>query len=190
MSRSSVQDRRPAFKRAVFAGRIPDSVKVLLLRLLEDMDHKLMVSVPRSKLAEDLGVPLPRISERVKVARAKGYLSQVKRGRPGVTAVYQGMVQRRGTDSVPLEVRHPVPSRGTESVPVSDPLEVRPDHTQVGNAPRESERITAAHPRDVGNDEETEGHPARSELLVCEWHRWTDCPDDCANHPHTSGRTA
>jgi DNA-binding Lrp family transcriptional regulator len=132
MSRPSVGDRRPAFKRAVFAGRIPDSVKVLLLRLLEDMSPKLVVSVPRSKLAEDLGVPLPRISERVKVAREKGYLSQVRRGRQGVTAVYQGMVQRRGTESVPLEVRHPVPSRGTESVPVSPPLEVRPDHTQVG----------------------------------------------------------
>jgi hypothetical protein len=134
VTRRRPEDRRPDFKRAVFAGRMPDSVKVLLLRLLEDMNHKLIVSVPRSKLAKDLGVPLPRISERAKVARDLGYLSQVRRGRPGVTAVYQGTTPNRGTESVPLEVRPPVPSRGTESVPVSDPLEVRPDHTQVGTA--------------------------------------------------------
>lgn len=127
------EDKRPAFKRAVFAGRMPDSVKVLLLRLLEDMNHKLIVSVPRSKLAQDLGVPPPRISERIKVARDLGYLGQVRRGRPGVTAVYQGFaVRQRGTESVPLEVRHPVPSEGTDSVPQSGGLEVRPDHTQVG----------------------------------------------------------
>jgi hypothetical protein len=57
VTRRRPEDRRPDFKRAVFAGRMPDSVKVLLLRLLEDMNHKLIVSVPRSKLAKDLGVP-------------------------------------------------------------------------------------------------------------------------------------
>jgi hypothetical protein len=107
VTRRRPEDRRPDFKRAVFAGRMPDSVKVLLLRLLEDMNHKLIVSVPRSKLAKDLGVPLPRISERAKVARDLGYLSQVRRGRPGVTAVYQGTTPNRGTESVPLEVRPP-----------------------------------------------------------------------------------
>lgn len=129
-------DRRREFRRAVFIGRMPDSVKVLLLRLLEDMDAKLIVSVPRNRLAADLGVPPARISERVAKARELGYLSQVRRGRPGVTAVYQGH-SRRGTESVPLEVRHPVPSGGTESVPLSGGLEVRPDHTQVGNGHRE-----------------------------------------------------
>jgi hypothetical protein len=182
------EDRRPAFKRAVFAGRMPDSVKVLLLRLLEDMNPKLVVSVPRSKLAEDLGVPLPRISERVKVAREKGYLSQVRRGRPGVTAVYQGMVQRRGTGSVPLEVRHPVPSRGTDSVPLSGPLEVRPDHTQVGNG--SPNFVTARNDTDrhVGTKEKTEDQRVRSDLLVCDCHGASDCAS--LDRPHEREESA
>lgn len=146
------QDRRPAFRTAVFAADVPDSVKVLLLRLLEDMNHKLIVSVPRSRLAADLDVPYARITERVKVARDKGYLDQVRRGRPGVTAVYQG-VPRRGTDSVPLEVRPPVPSEGTDSVPSSGGLEVRPDHTQVGTASR-SRKAPNREPAETGSNEE------------------------------------
>lgn len=188
MTARRVEDRRPAFKRAVFAGRMPDSVKVLLLRLLEDMDHKLIVSVPRSKLAEGLGVPMPRISERTKVARELGYLSQVRRGRPGLTAVYQGMVRRRGTESVPLEVRPPVPSRGTESVPNSDPLEVRPDHTQVGNAPLGPERIPVGHPRNGSRDERAGDPPVRHDLMVCDCHGLPDCV--ALNHLHSREETA
>jgi DNA-binding transcriptional ArsR family regulator len=162
-------DKRVAFKRAVFVGRMPDSVKVLLLRLLEDMDAKLIVSVPRSKLAEDLGVPMARISERIKVARELGYLDQVRRGRPGVTAVYQGL---RGTGSVPrTEVRPPVPQLGTGSVPQSGGLEVRPDHTQVGTG-----RSERTGPFELLHRRGIEEEP-------CRWHRHDGCPADCADHP-------
>lgn len=172
-------DKRVAFRRAVFVGRMPDSVKVLLLRLLEDMDSKLIVSVPRSRLAADLGVPMPRISERVKVARDLGYLDQVRRGRPGVTAVYQGL---RGTGSVPrAEVRHPVPSRGTESVPLSTGLEVRPDHTQVGTGRSErTDPLDAGTQR--GSEERSVERGARFPMTGCRWHEHL-CPDDCADHP-------
>ena len=136
---------------------MPDSVKVLLLRLLEDMNHKGIVSVPRSRLAAELGTAPARVSERIKLARELGYLDQVRRGRPGVTAVYQALIPPQlGTDSVPLtspqlgtETRTCL---GTESVPNSGGLEVRPDHTQVGNGSAYRPGIRPAPPQRGSNE--------------------------------------
>ncbi|MFF0268659.1 hypothetical protein [Kribbella sp. NPDC004536] len=135
-----------------------DGCRVLLLRLLDDMGPDGIVSIPRSKLAAELGVAPPRISERVKLARALGFLDIVRRARPKVTAVYQATIPSpaRGTESVPQtwndgylsEVRPAVPVTGTESVPLSTVSEVRMYPTQVvgtlaaepGTSPRGEKR--------------------------------------------------
>src|SRR4051794_21166078 len=102
-----------------------DGCRVLLLRLADSMDPDGYVSIPRTKLAAQLGVAPARVSERIKLARALGFLDIAEQARPRVTAVYQGMLPdaARGTGAVPLEtdseVQPPVTVRGTESVPLS-----------------------------------------------------------------------
>jgi hypothetical protein len=158
-----------------------DGCRVLLLRLLDDMNGRGIVSVPRSKLADELGVAPARISERVALARSLGFLDLVRRARPRVTAVYQATIPAapevrlaylRGTDS---EVRPPVPPRGTDSVPLRGGSEVQIPGTQVGNGQRDAERTPQGHHRDVGNDEKTEDNSARYGLTVCDCHGVTDC---------------
>jgi hypothetical protein len=115
-----------------------DGCRVLLLRLLEDMTANGIVSIPRSKLAAELGVAPARITERIKLAKSLGLLVDVRRARPKVTAVYQatlpGAIALRGTPAVPLdessEVRPPVTVAGTESVPLNGGSEVRMYPTQ------------------------------------------------------------
>lgn len=65
------------------------------------MDAKCVVSVPRQKLAEMLGVHPSRVSERMADAKKLGLLDTVRRGRPSVTAVYQGLMPK------PSMVREP-----------------------------------------------------------------------------------
>jgi hypothetical protein len=71
-----------------------DGCRVLLLRLLDDMTANGIVSIPRSKLAADLGVAPARVSERIKLAKSLGLLVDVRRARPKVTAVYQATLPR------------------------------------------------------------------------------------------------
>jgi hypothetical protein len=176
-------NRKDDWKRAIFRSRpgMTDGCRVLLLRLLEDMNHKGIVSIPRSKLAAELGVAPARISERIALARDLGFLDVVRRARPKVTAVYQATIpkQSRGTESVPLppigEVRSPFPLRGTPAVPLKGGSEVQIPGTQVGNAPREPERTPTGRPRNVGNDEGLRDDPARYGLTVCDCHGFTDC---------------
>lgn len=151
-------DRRPKWRNAVFAPRpgMTDGCRVLLLLLAERMDAKGIVSVPRSKLAEKLGVDPARISERTKLARELGLLDIVRRGRPGVTAVYQALVppawkgaesaptkrdsahmrktRQLDADSAPLAaVQHGAENSmcpGADSVPPEKGDMVRPDPTQ------------------------------------------------------------
>jgi len=112
------------FRRAVYANRgaITPGCQVLLLRLSDDMNATAIVSIPRSKLAEEFDCPPVRITEWINQAFAAGLLDRVRRGRPGVTAVYQGLV-------VGPEVREGVPSQRyattnqaevREGVPLSD----------------------------------------------------------------------
>lgn len=132
---SRYRDRRPDFKRAVYRGDMPAGTKVLLLRLLDDMNHKLIVSVPRRRLAEDLNVDPSRISEATTKAKNLGYLDVVKRGRPGTTAVYQGMLG--GAESAPQSTpQHGAENstcHGAESAPQNGGHMVRNPCTQVGN---------------------------------------------------------
>ena len=106
-------DRRQKWRHAVYAPRegMTDGCRVLLLRLLDSMNAEGIVSVPRSKLAAELGVAPARVSERIKLARSLGYLDIVRRARPKVTAVYQATIP------IASEVRQPVTIRGTDSVP-------------------------------------------------------------------------
>lgn len=105
------------FRKAVYAARrdLTSGCQLLLLRLSDDMNERCVVSVPRSVLSEDLDAPKPRITEWVAEAVKAGFLSPVVRGRPGVSAVYQGIY--RG----PSEVRPSVPSTRYG----------KPDHAEV-----------------------------------------------------------
>lgn len=141
------------FRRGVYQhDGISIGCKLLLIRLSEDMNANAIVSVPRSKLAEGLSVAPARISEWVKQAKAAGFLSVVRRARPGVTAVYQGLFV--GTESVPNRGTDFLTSLGTESGP--------PNRTQrYGNHPPQenktlpSEQTGVAYLPQRGSDEES-----------------------------------
>lgn len=112
----SYSDRVVRFRRSVYAHpEISAGCKLLLIRLSDSMNANAIVSVPRSTLAADLSVAPARISEWVKQAKAEGFLSVVRRARPGVTATYQGLVV--GTESVPDRGTDFLTSLGTESGP-------------------------------------------------------------------------
>jgi hypothetical protein len=104
----SYSDRVMRFRRGVYANRkrITPGCQVLLLRLADSMNAKAIVSVPRSQLAQEFDCPPVRITEWINQAKAAGFLDIVRRGRPGVTAVYQGLYVG------PL-VREGVPQLGT-----------------------------------------------------------------------------
>jgi hypothetical protein len=114
------------FRRGVYANRrhLTSGCQLLLLRLSDDMSATAIVSVPRSTLAVDLDCPPARITEWIAEAKAAGFLSVVRRARPKVTAVYQGLyvaseryapADLRGTDLLSSgEVRHGVPQIGVQ----------------------------------------------------------------------------
>jgi hypothetical protein len=105
------------FRAAVYRqrGKLTPGCQLLLLRMSDDMSAVGIVSIPRSRLADELAAPPPRITEWVTEAKRAGFLSTVRRGRPGVTAVYQGLEVRPGVPSTryaqpdQAEVRHGVP---------------------------------------------------------------------------------
>lgn len=98
------------------AKGISNGTRVLLLYLGERMDARTRtVSVPRSELAEVLGVPPARITERIREAREAGFLDTVVSGRPGVTSVYAAMYPTpKGTDGCTPESRPASRNRGTK----------------------------------------------------------------------------
>ena len=112
------------FRRGVYCNRcrITAGCQVLLLRLSEDMSARAIVSIPRSKLAEEFGCAPARITEWINQAKDAGFLTVVRRGRPGVTAVYQGLyVAPEVREGVPTpEVRKTGPFLVREGVPNSD----------------------------------------------------------------------
>lgn len=73
------------------AEGLGNGVRVLLLFLADNMKANRMVSVPRSQIAAALGVSTAEVTKRIKAARDAGLLYSVRQGRPGVTAVYQGL---------------------------------------------------------------------------------------------------
>jgi hypothetical protein len=132
------------FRAAVYGPRegLTNGCRLLLLRLSDAMDGHCKVSVPRSALSRELGVAPARITEWVHMAKDLGLLDTVRRGRPGVTAVYQGLIPatevRQGVPSTwyaradQAEVRQGVPSSAPQRYATAVPQEVvRP----AGTAP-------------------------------------------------------
>jgi hypothetical protein len=139
----------------VFKGQrgMTAGCQVLLLRLLDDMNADGYVSLPRTRLAAELSIAPARVSERIKLARALGFLDLAEAPRPTRTAVYQATIP--DVDGVqnpyPLEVRKPVSVTGTESVPLpheihaqeryacTPPISKRPPNLHaVGDSPTEA----------------------------------------------------
>lgn len=177
------------FRRGVYAARrdLTSGCQLLLLRLSDDMNERCVVSVPRKVLADDLDAPKPRITEWIAEAVKAGFLSRVVRGRPGVSAVYQGLVQE------PAEVRPSVPSTRYGK---PDHVEVRPGVPSLAptryatggthEVQRTEPSVTTGQEaptrdRDEGTYERAEDHQAVVDRTACEWHRPFACPTDCRN---------
>lgn len=153
--------RRARFKAAVYEGRegMNNATRVVLLRLSDDMTTAGIVSVPRSKLAADLGVHPSRISEAVARARKLGFLDTVRRGRPGVTAVYQALVP-------PSQgVRPPGGDMVRHGAPPESPTWCAIAVSQEGNASLESESTPSHQARNEAGNTEAD-HQAVPNLRV------------------------
>lgn len=137
------------FRGAVYPERerLTNGCRLLLLRLSDDMDGTGIVSVPRSVLAADLGVAPARITEWIRMAMDLQFLDRVRRGRPGVTAVYAAKVPS-------AEVRPGVPSQRYAR---ADQAEVRP-----GVPSSVPQRYATAVPQE-------------GTRLVCDCHGVSDC---------------
>ncbi len=167
------------FRRGVFQarGRITPGCQVLLLRLSDGMSAKGIVSIPRSTLSEEFACAPARITEWVNQAKAAGFLSVVKRARPGTTAVFQGLY-------VAPEVREGVPQ---PEVRETGPGEVREGVPQNGLL-----RYARAVPQEVvasGTADATQGGDVGNDEQECRWHGFASCPTDCVDHP-IAGRSA
>lgn len=177
MSRRSVEE----WRRAVYgASKVNDATKLMLLFLADHMRADRKVSVPQTAIAEALGKSESRVKERVRWARKAGWLSRVSGGYRGHTAVYQGTFPSSESGSSTST------QMGAELRTLSKRERVLEDDPPVLKR-ASPQRVTD---RDVGNDEEAEAQPVRSDLTPCEWHQWEACPPDCANHPHTREESA
>lgn len=109
------------FRKGVYLNHanVTPAVQVLLLRLSEDMSANAIVSIPRSRLAEEFNCDPSRITERMNQARQAGYLDIVRRARQHVTAVYQGLYVDRP------EVRYTAPLTANPGVRSHAPDGVR-----------------------------------------------------------------
>jgi hypothetical protein len=111
-----------AWKKLVYRYQGPgigNGVRVLLLRLADGMDERCHVSVPRPKLAADLGITEMDVKKRLAAAKRAQLIDNVVKGHNGMTAVYQG-----------LFASTPNPSRG--------PQERTPSRGPQGGTPTES----------------------------------------------------
>lgn len=119
------------FRASVYGSdKITNGCKVLLLRLSDDMSGTAIVSIPRSKLAEEFNVRPATITEQITAAREAGFLTIVRRARPKVTAVYQGHEVRPG---VPLQrYGNRDPSEVRPAVPLKKPQRYARTPSQEG----------------------------------------------------------
>lgn len=154
-------DRVSRFRASVYQHRegMTNGCRVLLLRLADGASQAGIVSIPRSQLAKELGVDPARISDNVQRARKLGFLDIVRRGRPGVTAVYQCTIPPSSM------VRKTAPDMVRSSAPLTDPTWCAVGGTQEGNARRKSERTASVAHGDDGSREDADPE-ARSRLRV------------------------
>lgn len=176
---SGYSPRVARFREGVYASSVSYGCRLLLLRLADQMSARAIVSVPRAQLAEALDCDPSRITGWVNEAKKAGLLDTVRRGRPGVTAVYQGLVWcgNRTTSHGAVSL--------TRSVRKPHHLEVRkPPSQEVVESGTEVESPRSQR----GSDEETEDRHADSELQVCDCHGFPDCAS--LDHPHTREESA
>ncbi len=157
---------------------------MLLLFLADRMTQDRRVSVPRSTLATALRVSERRITERIKEAHEHGFLSTVRRGQKGITAVYQGLFpDAQGADSRPLKAgfseSESSPLNGTQISPLNSPKQAF-SGTPVGPTNTRADLSERGSDRDVSNEENE----------ACRWHGFAACPEDCADHPSTRRESA
>ncbi|WP_299051789.1 hypothetical protein [uncultured Nocardioides sp.] len=174
------------FRRGVYAarGRITPGAQVLLLRLSDSMNANAIVSIPRTQLVEEFDCAPARITEWINQAKKAGFLSQVRRPRPGTTAVYQGLVVApKVREGVPqTEVRKP----GHVGVREGVPLEGAQGYARAGTQEVDASLRLSDTPQVVRRDdkrsnERTASSKAAVEVADCEWHPWQRCPEDCRN---------
>lgn len=171
MSSRTFSARVMRFRVGVYAARgglLTAGCQLLLLRLSDDMNANAIVSVPRSRLAQDLRCPPARITEWISQAVDAGYLTQVRRARPNVTAVYQGHV-------VNPEVRPGVP---VQRYGETNPNQVRPG-VPLAEPPRYAQQgsqevvATGTDPDPTVSDVGIEGRAIP--CGVCEGSGCSDC---------------
>jgi len=151
------------FRRGVYGARglVTPGCQVLLLRLSDDMNARAIVSLPRSQLAAEFGCAPARITEWIGQAKQHGFLSVVRRARPGVTAVYQGLyVAPEVRPRVPTpEVRKTEPFKVRQGVPLSEAQRYARAVPQEGDQATSEPHTSQSHPDECSN-EETAGCPA------------------------------
>lgn len=96
--------------------RINNATRCILIVLCDHMDGDGQVSVPRSRLAQILGLQPTRITEGLAAAHAAGLLATLIKGKPGTTARYVARVsdgapvrtKRRASRGAPVRTKHMV----------------------------------------------------------------------------------
>lgn len=184
MSRT-YSDRVMRFRRSVYPKRpgLTAGCRVLLLRLSDDMSATCKVSIPRSKLAAEFGVAPARITNWVALAKELGFLSTVRRGRPGVTAVYQGMIPTplgtRGSTNAETPddtdlVREGVPSTWYGTLYQAGVREGVPQNDPTWYARAGSQEVVGNGTSGTESGPQRKGAPG--EVSGCDWCSGAGCP--------------
>lgn len=195
--------RAEVFKAA--PGIVSDSTRVLLLYLADHMREDLSVSVPRARIAKDLGRSERRIAERFREAvgeapgqdPSKRLLDRKVRGTKHSQAVYVALMPDAVNMTPSRQVENEGQHDGPEHVEKAEirhvengPLSVNPDsqHDTRGSRLTTAEPSRGVENRNGGNDEESAAAGVSSAPVVCRWHPDEPCPADCANAPETNRR--
>jgi hypothetical protein len=214
MSRRTYTERRAysarimRFREAVYVDRAPitmldtksnklvtftltNGCRVLLLRLSDDMNGNGIVSVSRSTLAHHLGVAPARITDWVNLAMRFGFLSSVRRGQPGVTAVYQGTVPPPGLvlPGVP-SARYARADQAVvlPGVPPEPAAWYALGGSHEGTRPAATGTANSSPMLRRGISEKAKELAARSDLPVCDCHGFPDCSS--LDRPHSREESA
>lgn len=168
MKRRTVADWRKAVLQTY---KISDACRVLLLHIADNhMRADRKFSVPRKRLASEMGRAERRISDRIAEASRAGYLVTVGAGYRGHTAEYQGVWpdwqdEKAGYQGAPFIAGHtcvPQCSEGSRVDPGDSGTHGCPTTTRAEPSPRGSVC-------DVGSDDGTAGTPVGARAAGGEW---------------------
>jgi hypothetical protein len=197
--------RRSVLESALFSPDLTPAEKVLMVVVVTikpeyvdgELRHGSRAMGPNGKFSLHLDYLAAATSTSTEAVRKiqrslarKHHLSLVHEARFGRPTTWQGLVVR-GAKNGSLtggEIGTPYGLgdwlvRGAESAPLTYKT---PDRRNHETAPRV---LPATERQAVGTEEGSEDHLVRSDLTPCEWHGWSTCPPDCANHP-TAWRSA